>query len=472
MIKELEFLEGTLNQKLGSVVVVGAGSGSELGEVIALQPDLLVCIEANKQLAAALEKRTKKVRNARIVNEWITPGSELAPIYEFSNPRYNSLAAPSEKLKSRPNLKLIANNQLSGKPFAELLSELPFSKEKINLLIFSVPGAENMLIQHAVEKLYAFDYILIDPKHSDCYTTPWELKAKIEGFNLTNFNLNENRITHFLYSRNISREKELQSAVTLLKAEYQKQSEALQTAKGESETSQKQLQTSLDAAEKENKNLSGQLESVREYNSKNRQWAESAESEKAKLKTELGAFVAKIQELNNSISTLEYENGLKEEKLREVTQFQQPLQHKVGQLEKALEQSNHEKEELQEIYAANSEKINELTTSNERLKHEVNRQASTISKLEEDQSALQCHIESLQNRELQANTTAKLNAKLLIKLQADLSHLRHQYEEKQQSVSELEALVSELHQKLQQAATFYHRLEREYPELLVESVKS
>ena len=242
MIKELEFFEGTLNQKLGSVVVVGAGSGIELGEVIALQPDLLVCIEANKQLAAALEKRTKKVRNVRIVNEWVTPGSEPVPIYEFSNPRYNSLAAPSEKLKSRPNLKLMAGNQLSGKPFTELLSELPFRKEKINLLIFSVPGSEKTLIQHAAEKLNVFDYILIDPKNAGYYATPWEVRQKIEGFNLTNFNLNENGITGFLYSNNCSREKQLHSELTSLNANYQKQTEALQATKEEIQSLQKQLQ--------------------------------------------------------------------------------------------------------------------------------------------------------------------------------------------------------------------------------------
>ena len=241
MIRELEFLEGTLNQILGTVVVVGAGSGSDLDDVMALQPELLVCVEANKQLAAALEKKTRKVNSVRIVNEWVTPGSEPVQIHEFSNPRYNSLSAPSEKLKSRPNLKLIANNQLSGKPFAELLSELPFSKEKVNLLIFSVPGSEKMLIQHAAEKLYAFDYILIDPKNSDCYTTPWKVREKIEGFNLTNFQLNENCITHFLYSRNICREKELQSEVSLLKAKCQKQSDALQTSNEEVQALKKQL---------------------------------------------------------------------------------------------------------------------------------------------------------------------------------------------------------------------------------------
>jgi len=473
MIQELEFLAGKLNQNLGCVVVVGAGSGSELNEIMALQPDLLVCIEANKQLAASLEKRTKKVSNVRIVNEWVTPGSEPVQIHEFSNPRYNSFAAPSEKLKSRSNLKLTASHQLSGKPFKELLTGLPFSKEKINLLIFSVPGIENMLIQNAAEKLFVFDYILIDPKNSDCYGTPWEIKSKIEGFNLTNFSLNGNGITGFLYSKNDSREKhQLLNELSSLKADYQNQNEALHTASREIEALQRQLQTALAASEQEKKILSTQLESVREYNSKNRQWAESAEHDKANLKVELESFVAKTEELNNTISNLESENGLKEEKWSEMTALQKTLEREISQLVDALEQSNHEKEELHGIHSTNSEKINELTAKNERLKQEVSDQANTISKLKEDQSVLECQLVSVQNRELEASKTAKLNAKLLIKLQADLSHLRHQYEEKQQSVSELEALVAELHQKLQQAATFYHRLEREYPELLVESVKS
>ena len=244
MIKELEFLEGTLNQNLGTVVEVGAGSGSDLQEILALEPDLLVCIEANKQLATTLEKRTKKISNIRIVNEWVTAGSESVEVYEFSNPRYNSLAAPSEKLKSRPNLKLIANGKISGKPFAELLPELTFSKEKINLLIFSVPGSERTLIQHAAEKLYEFDYIFIDAKSSEYYETPWAVEEKIEGFNLTNFNLNENDITGFLYSRNFDREKELRSEINSLRAEFQKQSETLQTTREEIENTASELNVS------------------------------------------------------------------------------------------------------------------------------------------------------------------------------------------------------------------------------------
>ena len=244
MIKELEFFEGTLRQNLGTVIILGAGSGSDLQEVLALEPDLLVCIEANKQLATALEKRTKKINNVRIVNEWVTAGSESVEVYEFSNPRYNSLAAPSEKLISRPNLKLMANNKLNGKPFAELLSEITYSNEKINLLILSVPGSERTLIKHAAEKLYELDYIFIDAKSSEYYATPWAVKEKIEGFNLTNLNLNESVITGFLYSRNFNQEKELRSEINSLRAEFQKQSEALQTTREEIESLQEKLHKS------------------------------------------------------------------------------------------------------------------------------------------------------------------------------------------------------------------------------------
>lgn len=271
MIKELEFLEGTLNQNLGTVVEVGAGSGSDLQEILALEPDLLVCIEANKQLATTLEKRTKKISNVRIVNEWVTAGSESVEVYEFSNPRYNSLAAPSEKLKSRPNLKLIANEKISGKPFAELLSELTFSEEKINLLIFSVPGSENILIQNSTEMLTVFDYIIIEPKNSDYYVTPWNITGRVDGFNLTNFNLNDNGISGFLYSRNYNREKEIQGELTSLQVDYQKQSEALQTTREEAQALNGQLLQSrerlanLEAeSEKNNEQLKQQISRLEE----------------------------------------------------------------------------------------------------------------------------------------------------------------------------------------------------------------
>ena len=70
------------------------------------------------------------------------------------------------------------------------------------------------------------------------------VEEKIEGFNLTNFNLNENDITGFLYSRNFDREKELRSEINSLRAEFQKQSETLQTTREEIESLQVQLEKS------------------------------------------------------------------------------------------------------------------------------------------------------------------------------------------------------------------------------------
>ncbi|XLP06768.1 hypothetical protein ACI7YQ_16815 [Alteromonas marina] len=359
MIKELEFLEETLKQNVGTVVVVGAGSGSDLDEIIALQPDFLVCIEANKQLAASLERRTKKLGNVRIVNEWVTAGSEPVNVFEFSNPRYNSLSAPSEKLKSRPNLKLMANNQLSGKAFAELLSELPLSKEKINLLIFSVPGSEKMLIQNAAENLYAFDYVLIDPKNSDCYATPWEIKEKVEGFNLTNFNLNENRVTHFLYSRNISREKKLQRELNSIKAEHQKECESLQTKKEEVQSLQKQLQQAqqqVSNLEEENKKSEEQLKQqcIRHEDEK-QSWL----SEVKKLKderTQEAVVLKTTSKLNLKLQAdLDNIRGQYSKKI----QAEKELTNLISELYVKLKQASEFYDRLEENYPEIARKVDE-----------------------------------------------------------------------------------------------------------------
>lgn len=370
MIKELEFLEGTLNQNLGTVVEVGAGSGSDLQEILALEPDLLVCIEANKQLATTLEKRTKKISNVRIVNEWVTAGSEPVEVYEFSNPRYNSLAAPSEKLKSRPNLKLMANNQLSGKPFSDLLTELPFNKEKINLLIFSVPGSERTLIQHAAEKLYEFDYIFIDAKSSEYYETPWNIKGKVEGFTLTNFNLSENGISGFLYSRNSSREKEIQRELTSLKADYQRQSEAQLTSVEEAKALQGQLEQSQEQVvtleaesvvlhkrvsdiaiyEGEVKSLQEQIEQASKLVAS---LQDEAEKHKAQFEESKQQYESQLQSLRSDLQQSVVKNEQTSEVLRSTSKLNLKLQADLDQLREQYSQKVKVEKELTEL-------INEL----------------------------------------------------------------------------------------------------------------
>ena len=370
MIKELEFLEGTLNQNLGTVVEVGAGSGSDLQEILALEPDLLVCIEANKQLVSSLEKRTKKVRNVRIVNEWITPGSEPVQIYEFSNPRYNSLAAPSEKLKSRPNLKLIANEKISGKPFAELLSELTFSEEKINLLVFSVPGSENILIQNSTEMLTVFDYIIIEPKNSDYYVTPWNITGRVDGFNLTNFNLNDNGISGFLYSRSSSREKEIQRELTSLKADYQRQSEAQLTSVEEAKALQGQLEQSQEQVvtleaesvvlhkrvsdiaiyEGEVKSLQEQIEQASKLVAS---LQDEAEKHKAQFEESKQQYESQLQSLRSDLQQSVVKNEQTSEVLRSTSKLNLKLQADLDQLREQYSQKVKVEKELTEL-------INEL----------------------------------------------------------------------------------------------------------------
>ncbi|SHH43148.1 hypothetical protein SAMN05216361_0117 [Marisediminitalea aggregata] len=483
-MKELLQLARGISEPLVNAMLYGIADIVTMDDLLNINAHRLIIVEPDPVAFAKLEAWQSSMADSAIdivcYHAVLDSEQVNVTLYQSSQLGFSSTESPNRIKLYRPGLKFTPT-VVPAKPIDYFIAKYNILREEQNMLMLNCNGAEAGVL--GLEQTENFNIIVVRTSNDPLYGSNRNnmglssgagyCSLKQRGQQKPYINLLLQRAVGWQASQAqlLSLQKELNEEKTR-NSQHAESKETLITDLEKSAALVEQLQASLSTVTQQNEDLSKQLESVREYNSKNRQWAESAESAKAKLDAELGALIVKTEELKNAISNLESENGLKEEKLSEVTQLQRSLEQKAGQLEKALEQSNHEKEELRGINATNCEKIIELTATNGRLKEEANRQANTISKLEEDQSALQCHLESLQTRELQASTTAKLNAKLLIKLQADLSHLRHQHEEKQKNVSELESLVAELHQKLQQAATFYHRLEREYPELLVESVKS
>jgi len=55
-------------QFLNTLVYMGAGSGSELNTLLALQPQRLLLIEADPQLASALQARTATLKQIQVLN--------------------------------------------------------------------------------------------------------------------------------------------------------------------------------------------------------------------------------------------------------------------------------------------------------------------------------------------------------------------------------------------------------------------
>ena len=93
------------------------------------------------------------------------------------------------------------------------------------------------------------------------------------------------------------------------------------------------------------------------------------------------------------------------------------------------------------------------------LRRELEKQRSQASETKEKLQQAQADLKEQQR-------SAQLSVKLLTKVEADTSELRERYAEKVKSEQELKELIKELHAKLQAASHFYHKLEKEHPELL------
>ena len=77
---------------------------------------------------------------------------------------------------------------------------------------------------------------------------------------------------------------------------------------------------------------------------------------------------------------------------------------------------------------------------------------------------------SFEQLQSQFNDSSSLSSKMMLKAQLDLDSLRSKYQHKVDSERQLLALVKQLREKLEMAANYYFRLQKDYPELVEKDV--
>ncbi|WP_421132581.1 hypothetical protein [Alteromonas sp. A079] len=211
----------------------------------------------------------------------------------------------------------------------------------------------------------------------------------------------------------------------------------------------------------------------------------SKESEQNKS-TELKNSQSKLDTLTNELSQLRL-------KIEERERNFEANENKIAELSALLD---NQKADLHKQYEINSE----LSAQNKKISEERDKehnwhmenkqwaeglassQSSTEAKYQDASSKLTSLQEKYEKQELALSdslskeknlaSALSINTKLMKKLEVDLNDLRLKYEEKKIAEAELKKLVSDLYIKLQQAASFYHKLEQQYPELVIENVES
>jgi len=180
------------------------------------------------------------------------------------------------------------------------------------------------------------------------------------------------------------------------------------------------------------------------------------------------------KELDQLKSEIAQKDGLLKEHNAAFTEAQEKhakeleqIKSEIAQKDGLLKEHNAAFTEAQEKHAKELEQIKSEIV---KVRAEHERSSSSfnlkLEKLDDEKAKLLRQKQEFIKQVAQLTASISTLCKQNLKLQVDLDDLRGKFEEKAASEKALNSLIGELHQKLQQAAIFYRKLEKEHPELL------
>lgn len=310
-----------VDASFGTILYIGAGTGADLEELLDLNPNKLIAVEASKMLYKTLLNKSRKYPNVTTINEWILPYERFsATAFEFNNPRYNSLANSAYIKKNLPNLKLISEMEVEGLPIDKFINNIDFDSSLLNFLVISVQGEEKTLLDGLDSSvLGSFDYIFIEtPVDSSC-SPQSVLPDLIYDFEIFNF-CEGVSYKEFLYKKNVL------ASLTRIKHE-----EAL---------------NDLKEVVKENDLLNSKLETLKEIKDRMEMKLNSRENELAVSRKELKEKVEKIEELEENLSSSE---SLFVEKLKKQVKENEDLKKRLADFVKYESENKELREKNKEL---------------------------------------------------------------------------------------------------------------------------
>ena len=453
MLATLKTILSQTEENVGTVINLGAGVGSQLTELLKLQPSELVLVEGSKKLYEHLQRKASKHEDIQTVNQWVLPvGNSKGIIYTFNNPRFNSLSPPRDLEQMLPNIKLVEENTENGIAIDLLFASLKLNSDCINVLVLTLQGGEVSILSAIPEIcLLDFDYIFIQRPRQGMYEESWRAELSIENFFLITIH-EDNSCDAFIYKKNsalINYKKKFERVI-IRSEEVASENKVLIDERNSLKLEVEELSiksTSVETVNLEKQALVSELEDAR---------IEISEFE-SKFSLQADEMVKKDAEIANLTSDLQIVRA----------EFQ-TLKEKYSSMEERLSKMIEERDSEHHWHMENKKWAESLDSAKVKLVDENNKLTCRLTSLEEENGKLvQSYNDSL-IREKNIASSLDINTKLMKKLQIDCDDMRRKYEESKTTEAELKQLVTELHKKLQQAAAFYQQLEQQYPELIIE----
>lgn len=146
-----------------TVLVVGAGGGTDLPLLRRLSPSRLILAEAHPEQAEALSGRIDPVRGEEVWSLAITAEPlAQASLHVVNNPTFSSLKAPTGLLEHFPNLREVRQATVPARSLAAAIEALALEADADHLLVLDAPGqAVDMLGATPPQALQAFSEIVV-----------------------------------------------------------------------------------------------------------------------------------------------------------------------------------------------------------------------------------------------------------------------------------------------------------------------
>ncbi|RLJ20548.1 hypothetical protein DJ030_06415, partial [bacterium endosymbiont of Escarpia laminata] len=147
---------------MDTIVHLGAGRCSELDDYLAAKPDHLLLVEADPQLAKALQARTTDYPQVEVINRAVAALPGPATFLRYNLPDVGSLRRPGPELMELfPGLKTVQELQIETFDPVTLIQPLQLQVEQRNRLIIDLPGEELPVLKalQQADQLHLFEQV-------------------------------------------------------------------------------------------------------------------------------------------------------------------------------------------------------------------------------------------------------------------------------------------------------------------------
>lgn len=171
----------TESKPVGVIIIIGSKVTPAFDELIELDPREVVIVEPEPTLFKSIQRKTRKYNFITCRPDLIVGPENAVEWHVFNNPRFNSIAKPKEILNTHKNIQLIETKAVEGIKFSEFLEDLNLVESEQNHIVFSVQGAERIILDSVKSELLSiFESIIIHCQENSEYDS--DLVERIKGF--------------------------------------------------------------------------------------------------------------------------------------------------------------------------------------------------------------------------------------------------------------------------------------------------